>query len=82
MRSSMGAVMGIVHDVGPRPIVLAPIGIKVGFCKVYEEGPTVLLTLDQGISDEVEIAIRPSMARELAAMLIRSAESMEKAGRS
>jgi len=50
----------------------------VGFCTLYEEGHTVLLTLDQGDQSEVEIALLPAEARALAAKLVEAADSMDK----
>ncbi|HZM26940.1 MAG TPA: hypothetical protein VFB89_06265 [Gemmatimonadales bacterium] len=69
---------GIVHSAGQTPYRRGDIRLMVGFCTLYEEGHTVLLTLDQGDQSEVEIALLPAEARALAAKLVEAADSMDK----
>ncbi len=73
----MSRTKGIIHDTGSTPLKLGRTDLLVGVCTLYVEGVTVLLTVDQGGANEVEIALRPRDARALAKSLLRAAAQME-----
>ena len=64
-------VCGEIHDTGRQPLKLGLTEIVVGFCKFYDDGPHILLTITQHDGNEVEIALTHDQADGLVYRLLR-----------
>lgn len=69
----------LAHDGSPykEPIKVGAVSVYVGFCTLYDEGPTVLLTFEQHGGALLEIAMPVADVSQFVSTIEEVAESLE-----